>query len=219
MEVERIASAFLGANCYLISENGHSILIDPCEPERLAPFLRGDTVLDYVLLTHEHADHIFGVNWLHEQFSVPVICSAVCAEHLPDPRMNYSYYYEATKRIMSSALAQDDTSQMEPFSCRADKTFSEDSEWSWQGHSVFAKFTPGHSSGSVSYLLDGAVLFAGDTVFRDNETITRFKSGSGVDFREKTLPWLRRLPPDTQVYPGHFAPFRLAEWCVLKRRE
>lgn len=215
MTVQRFVSHYLSANCYLITENGHAIVIDPCEEEILGEALRGAGELDFVLLTHEHADHIFGVNWIRTAYGVPVICSEKCAMHLGNPRMNYSFYYETTKKLMRF-LMEDDSSTMAPFICSADRTFSTDEQLLWQGHRILAKLTPGHSQGGASYLLDGDQLFAGDSIFKDSKTITRFKGGSDEEFQEQTLPWLRSLPTDVTVYPGHFSPFLLGEWTEWK---
>lgn len=215
MRIERFICRYLCSNCYLVTENGHAFIIDPCGPEQLEAPLSAVTP-DFVLLTHEHCDHISGVSWAQDTLRLPVICSESCAVNMQDPRMNYSFYYETTKKLMGY-LGTDESIQMEPFVSRADITFSHDMEKVWQGHRIRARLTPGHSIGSVSYLMDDRILFVGDTIFQNAPTITRFKTGSRTAFETVTKPWLRQLPPDTQVYPGHFDPFLLKDWSELKK--
>ena len=217
MQIKTVTSRYLGAKCYIIVENGHAIVIDPCEAGELETALEG-LVLDCVLLTHEHADHISGVNFLRERYGIPVACSEKCAKYIEDPRMNYSLYFESIKMLMGY-LQTDNDCCMEPFTCRADITFSEDCESQWQGHTLLAKLTPGHAAGGVSYLFDGCVLFVGDNIFLEKETVTRFKGGSKWELEEITLPWMRTLNPKTQIYPGHFEPLLLHQWQGLERAQ
>jgi glyoxylase-like metal-dependent hydrolase (beta-lactamase superfamily II) len=61
--------------------------------------------------------------------------------------------------------------------------------------------TPGHTPGSVCYLIDGR-LFSGDTLFRNSIGRVDLPGGSWPQM-EKSLSKLRMLPPETLVYPGH----------------
>lgn len=68
-------------------------------------------------------------------------------------------------------------------------------------------FTPGHTPGSSSFLLDGdpPLLFGGDTLFPGGPGATE---GEGADFStilRSIEDRLLRLPADTIVLPGHGA--------------
>lgn len=71
-----------------------------------------------------------------------------------------------------------------------------------------ARHTPGHTGESTSYLLDEIAVFTGDTLFTDG--VGRPDLDADADAaRERaralfrSLSWLRQLPADTIVLPGH----------------
>ena len=60
--------------------------------------------------------------------------------------------------------------------------------------------TPGHSSDSLSFLVNGSVCFSGDTLFAGSV------GGSGSsygDLRRSIMDVLLDLPPETRLMPGH----------------
>jgi len=83
-------------------------------------------------------------------------------------------------------------------------------------------FTPGHSPGSTSFLLEGEppVLFGGDTLFPGGPGATRPANGGDFPTIIRTLEQrLFTLDPATRVMPGHGADTtigterpHLAEW-------
>lgn len=196
----------IDARMYVLLENGNALIIDPCVSDAALQLLqKNDTAQILVLLTHEHYDHISGVNWLREHFpSVCVLCSSICAEALPLPSENLSNFWEIL------FIGKDEETQeyvrnmnIQPYSCTADRTFKEEQKLSWEGHSLFLKETPGHSKGSICILLDDRILFSGDSLVTGFPTITRLPGGSKKIYQTITLPWLRTLDPSLTVYPGH----------------
>jgi hydroxyacylglutathione hydrolase len=66
------------------------------------------------------------------------------------------------------------------------------------GLRVEALPTPGHSDDMVAFVVNGEVVFTGDTLFKD--------SVGGGDFeqvRRSVMDVLMKLPPETRVLPGH----------------
>ena len=59
-------------NMYILEENNHYVLIDPCIIE--LPFVNASNI-DYIFLTHEHYDHVSGVNYWRDQSGASVVCS------------------------------------------------------------------------------------------------------------------------------------------------
>jgi hydroxyacylglutathione hydrolase len=66
------------------------------------------------------------------------------------------------------------------------------------GLSVEALPTPGHSDDGVSFLVNGIVLFSGDTLFKD-----AVGGGPADEMRRSVMDVLMPLPPEVRVLPGH----------------
>ncbi|MGH9273475.1 MAG: MBL fold metallo-hydrolase, partial [Acidimicrobiales bacterium] len=64
--------------------------------------------------------------------------------------------------------------------------------------------TPGHTPGSMSFLLEGhPILFSGDTLFPGGPGNTTFEGGDFPTIIESVDRKLFTLPADTIVLPGH----------------
>jgi glyoxylase-like metal-dependent hydrolase (beta-lactamase superfamily II) len=66
------------------------------------------------------------------------------------------------------------------------------------GLSVEALPTPGHSDDGVSFVINGTVLFSGDTLFKD-----AVGGGPADEMRRSVMDVLMPLPPEVRVLPGH----------------
>ena len=64
--------------------------------------------------------------------------------------------------------------------------------------------TPGHTPGSMSFLVESApVLFSGDTLFPGGPGATKFPGGDFPTIIQSIDRKLLSLPPETLVLPGH----------------
>lgn len=196
-------------------ESNRAIIVDAYESEDQAVWLKKNGIcVDYVILTHEHYDHISGVNWIKNRLKVPVCCSKDCDEGLKNPRINGSHYFEASS-MMQSWMPNQKRIHIEDYVCRADVTFEKSYTLNWIGHRIEMKSTPGHSKGSICINVDGKLLFPGDTMFLDFETTTGFPGGSKNELSSITKPYLKTLPKDILVFPGHFTPFIMKNYKFL----
>ena len=205
----------IDSKMYVILENKKALIIDPCVSEEAKEYLKSEQVKEIlVLLTHEHYDHISGVNWLRECFpQVKVFCSEACANGIVKPTRNLSAYYE----ILFSSKEEEireyvKNMDVQPYSCQADETYEGRKEWNWEGHKIVMQETPGHSKGSSCILMDDMYLFSGDTLVTGHETILRLPGSSKKDFANITVPYLESLDKEIMVYPGHGKPQKLAEF-------
>ena len=82
MEIRRYESGLLSSNMYVVVEGHRAIVIDPFDDVSPATGL----TIDYILLTHEHYDHISGVNTWKKATGALVLCSKACAENIQNQR-------------------------------------------------------------------------------------------------------------------------------------
>ena len=184
MEVERIVVGAVETNCYLLHDKGCIILIDPGDsPRRIIRQMEshGDFRLLAILLTHGHFDHIGAVDALVEKYHCPVYGCQDDEKMLRNRRFN----------------------SMGPLGCQLECPIS----WLSSDRLDIGDFhfrvlyTPGHTNGSVMYLIDG-MLFSGDTLFRGSVGRTDLYGGSYGTLMH-SLQQIRQLDEKTIVYPGH----------------
>jgi len=71
-------------------------------------------------------------------------------------------------------------------------------EWRWDGLTVQALATPGHSDDGLSFVIGEGMVATGDTLFRD-----AVGGGDVAAVRHSVMDVLLELPDDTRVLPGH----------------
>ena len=113
----------IDARMYILIEKNKALIVDPCVSEDAKALLKESGVEQLlVLLTHEHYDHISGVNWLRDNFEdVHVLCSKICGDLIQKPNKNLSSFYEIL------FMGKDEKTReyvrnmnVEPYSCKAD---------------------------------------------------------------------------------------------------
>ena len=205
MQIRRFVSGLLSSNMYVVREGDHAIVIDPFRDVSPA---RGLTV-DRILLTHEHYDHISGVNLWKEATGAPVLCSAACAENVRDPRKNLAALFREFCELQTWIPLREVPPFDPAYACSADDAFTDELSFEWRGHRWRLFEAPGHSQGSVGILLDGQALFSGDSLLEREKTVWRLPGGSKKQWLERGEPRLNALPAGIRVYPGHFDSFIL----------
>lgn len=71
---------------------------------------------------------------------------------------------------------------------------------------------PGHTAGQAAYVVDGAVCFTGDTLFRGSVGSTTAPGHTTfADLRRSLLERLLALPDATRIAPGHADPTTVGE--------
>jgi len=195
----------IDSRMYLIIANSKAVIIDPCVDENALTLLINNNVYDIIVLpTHEHYDHISGINWLKENFKCNVIASEQCAKNMTNPRYNASAHFDALFVFASEVDKRKIAEQnIQPYTCNADEIFNEYKCFLWQNHKVEIYQTPGHSKGSVCVVIDDKYIFTGDSLIKGVPTITRLPGGSKSEFKEITLPFLNNLPESSLIFPGH----------------
>ena len=196
-------------NMYVFIEGENALVVDPCVSDDALAVLY-ENKIKYVLitLTHEHFDHTTGVNWIRSFFDCHLVCHEQCAIHIGNIRNNRPSRFAALL-ISRGENAINDLKELniQPYACFAEETFSNELLIEWCGHNIKFKPTPGHSLGSCCIELDNEYLFTGDSLIKETPIITRFVGGDQADYNMITLPYLKSIPINYWILPGHGQPF------------
>jgi len=152
---------------YLMSDGdgGSAVVIDPPPGvRRYLPLIEQHELrLEYVIITHGHGDHTWGVAPAIKQFNCKVV---------------------GHKSIYAGIdLPVDDGDRL-----------------AVGGLSLEFIYTPGHTEDSICTLCNGK-LITGDTLFVGKVGGTDL--GEGARHEWDSLHKLMKLPPETEVWPGH----------------
>lgn len=173
------------ANCYLVMENHHAILIDPADMYPNLEFIlkENECTLEAIVLTHAHFDHISGVDKIVDAFHCDVYLNPNEFDFLQDPDLN-----------SSSAFYMDVT-------CGAKCKPILEGKNTIAGFDIEAMYCPGHSVGSTVLKIEDC-LFTGDVLFQGSIGRMDLATGS-VSSMKQSLKKLVQLDKDYKVYPGH----------------
>lgn len=188
------------SNTYLLeSDSKEVIVIDPSDYNRINNYiLDNDVTIRYVILTHEHWDHIIGLNQLREENNCKVISTKKCSEAIGNSKRNLSRYSPILSVTGESARA-------EVVCDKSEITFEDGYELWWNNQAIECIETEGHSECGCC-ILTGNILFSGDTLLENVDDIFRMPGANQKAFYEKTLPILNVMyekNPDIIIYPGH----------------
>jgi glyoxylase-like metal-dependent hydrolase (beta-lactamase superfamily II) len=198
------------SNCYIITSGRHALLIDPNDGPMLSSYIEEhDLQPETVLLTHEHCDHIAGLNLLRRSYTLQVIASRPCSDGLQSAKRNMSRIMETYLYFKSNGTLRVSYPR---FVCKAaDLTFEETFCYDWYGFHFTLIAAPGHTPGSTCIILDRDILFSGDYFIPGEEVVTRLPGSDDTAYESTGKAILRTLPVPIWTYPGHGAPFMLTE--------
>lgn len=179
-------NVYLGVN----EETGNGFLVDPAvyEPQ-VDDVIKelGIKNLQYILLTHGHFDHILGVNEFKKNHpEAKVVIHKEDEAFLTDTVLSHSKMHGLTQEPVKADVLVED----------GDVLAFDDT-----GFKVV--HTPGHTRGSVVYLLDD-LMFSGDTLFQMSCGRTDFPESDPASMRP-SLQKLAALEGNYHVLPGHNA--------------
>jgi len=196
------------SNMYVMLCGKEALVIDPSVNEQAEEMLKRACVSKCtILLTHEHFDHISGVNRLRKMFDCQVVCSKTCGDLIQNPRKNGASSFIALFLDKDQEVRKNMEAQLDPgYCCTADVVYESETTMDWHGLSILMKELPGHSKGSQIIQIAEKYVFTGDNLVPDKKTITRLPGSSRADFETKALPYLCSISEDSVIYPGHGAP-------------
>ena len=168
-----------------------------------------------VLLTHEHPDHTCGIYSLQREWKTELICQEACGCAIADLNNNHPALIVAMLAVQDmrngTNTAEHFRQYYEAHVYIPDVTFSTKFELKWGQERFFFVSTPGHTAGSCCIIWNDTTVFTGDSLLLNTPTITRLPGGSTKQYKNITLPFLKSLPRDMFVLPGHGPEFRMAD--------
>jgi hydroxyacylglutathione hydrolase len=167
---------------FFLEQDRRAALVDPAGiPQNLLRVLRdGDYHLQYVLITHKHADHCDATGDVARAFPQAQI-------------VMHSLDVQAIGPLAKSALLLRDGETL---------PFGDDA-------AIRMLHTPGHTDGSSSFLFRGS-LFSGDTLFAASVGGAYGDNSTYGDILNSVRSKFFTLPDDTVVMPGHGPPSTIA---------
>ena len=206
--VERFVNELMTSNCYIVADEAskHCICIDPASEKSLQEIEyieKNGLSLDYIILTHEHTDHNWGVNSLREHFpDCKLVCSEQCNRYVKKTNRTYFlFYYDDPDYRYEIATADILISNQED-------------AISWNGHDIKFILTPGHCYGSMCIDVDG-MLFTGDTIMPFKPYFNG-RDSNEEDWNSSIDLIMSKYKGNTLIYPGHGAKLSLEEWYATK---
>ncbi|MBQ9312829.1 MAG: MBL fold metallo-hydrolase [Bacteroidales bacterium] len=205
--IHTIVNQPITSNCFILYDNtidNNCIIIDPGSKNvgTIVDFIQKTVLIPkYIILTHEHLDHCWGVNSLVERFYIPVVCSKLCSEAIQNEKRKCSVFYD----------------NKEAFSIHCDTISIESLDFvlSFSDKKVYFFNTPGHTEASICCLVDKC-LFTGDTLIKDMKTITKLPTGSAEKLKKSIELFSKMKGNGFTVYPGHEKKFELDKYDILK---
>lgn len=202
VRIVRLLNAPVDSNCYLLFHPKYEscIIVDPGSKdsgELFSLFEQLSLSPSWIILTHEHFDHIWGVQAVKDKYPLcQIIAGKKCSEHIVHKKKNMSVFY-------------DQVGFEAPFADIVLKTTDHFRFWDLVEVEFFE--AKGHTDASICFNL-GTDLFVGDVMIKGHKTSTRFPNGSKKEL-ENTLNYLfeRFDTGITRVFPGHGDPFQLCE--------
>lgn len=142
----------------------------------------------YVLLTHAHFDHIYGLNeLLRNSPTTKVFTNEYGKGMLLDAKKNMSFYHE-TPFILDfpdNIVIVQDREEIELDN----------------GIKAKAIFTPGHNPSCITWIM-GEALFSGDSYIPGIRTVTNLPGGNKREAAQ-SLKLIKEISKDMAIYPGH----------------
>lgn len=179
-----VSSRYMDNNSYLIFNQKEVIVIDPSfSGDEIISSIPKDCKVVAILLTHAHFDHCYDVAKILKKWDCPVYI------HEGDKLTYQSYRYDD----LTDMHVQDFSKNIKYFSQKELKINS---------FKINVIHTPGHSSGSVTYMYDD-YAFVGDTLFYNSYGRTDLGNSNPIEMVKSINRLWKELKDDVLVLPGH----------------
>lgn len=186
-------------NCWVIAPQagGECIIVDPgmtdisaevemiIEEEGLKPVA--------ALLTHGHLDHTFSVKPLADGYGIPAYIHSEDRPYIANPVGIHGAQFAEQLQGMEFSEPQ----QVELLKDGSQLTFLD--------LNIRVIYAPGHTRGSIMFLINEEILVSGDVLFAGSIGRTDLPTGSMSDMRNTLMRKVLPLDDSLRVLPGHGA--------------
>lgn len=203
MLVSGFAAQMYATNCWVLAtgEGSECIVIDPGMPDvslELADLLAKHRLKPVAtLLTHGHLDHTFSVVPICDGYGIPAYIHSEDRNLLIDPAAAVSPEFGATLAGMKFA---------EPHEV---KELKSGEVFELVGLTIKAIHSPGHTRGSLMFLVNEETLVSGDVLFAGSIGRTDLPTGSSADMQKTLINKVLPLDDQIRVLPGHHQETRI----------
>lgn len=204
LEVIQIENQLMKSNCFILVDWVFKacVIIDPASEKserEIAYIEKSNLSLDYIMMTHEHTDHTWGVNALKEKYpDAKIVCSELCEKYAKKSSKAYFLLYYDKRGYRYELLP-------------ADIIIHIDNEiLQWHEHTIHFIMTPGHSYGSMCIGIDN-MMFTGDTIM-PFPAYFNGRDSKEDDWKESICRVKNLFDLNTIIYPGHGMPLTLKSW-------
>lgn len=189
MSVTPVIVGEFQVNCWILEHSsGGALVVDPgADAEAVLDAVRSRRLsMVGCLLTHGHMDHVSAVAEVVEELPSPVYLHPADASWAFRPENQWLPFYPPPRPLKEKMIL--------PVG---------EGEFTVGPFEVRCLSTPGHTPGSVCYLVkEEKALFTGDTLFAGSIGRTDFPH-SDEDAMRRSLRALATLDDNLTVYPGH----------------
>ena len=197
-------------NCYLVytERTREAALVDVGDSiNQLLNIIQKEQLsVRYLLVTHAHPDHVFGILQVRRLF--PNAMLAMSKEEYEDMK---SVYANWETRFPEPVVQQirGNTAVMDLFNMDYGRLgepgmlLGDQDRLDLGNHTITAYHSPGHARGSICYHI-APCIFTGDELFYRSVGNTQTSPSSSWEDQVESIRRLYRVIPDsTIVYPGH----------------
>lgn len=189
MILKQFVIGFLDVNNYLLidEESKEAVLIDCTEKNAKIDetLIEYGAKLKYILLTHGHFDHVLGVNDFKRKYGCEVFI------HGDDDVL----LQNVDKFMSGFGFGKTEVQNVDSF-------LIDNQVLKFGNIRIKVIHTPGHSQGSVCYLVEDN-LFSGDTIFFECVGRTDLMGGNFQQLKSSVEKKIFNLDKNIKIHPGH----------------
>lgn len=191
VEILKLTLGMVSTNCYILGDldSGEAIVIDPADdaPTILNAVAQRGWTIRLILATHAHFDHVLAVEGLKQASGAPF--------RLHEADMPTLRGLQLTGQLFGLTL---------PPPPEVDRFLAEGETITVGATRLVVRFTPGHTPGHVSYVLESErAVFCGDCLFAGSIGRTDLPGGDSALLLRSIREQILTLPEDYTVASGH----------------